>query len=179
MDLTRQTANLNAAPAAPSAGKAGLTGRGVFLMLAGFFGVIILVNALMVSIALDTMPGTTVEGGYRASQRYNAELAAARIRDARGWAVEARVVRDAAGSAAATLSVRDGEGAPVDRVTVDARLEHPVRRAADRRLDMARAGTGLYAGTADDVSPGVHDLVVEVRREGEVLYRSRNRIVLP
>lgn len=167
MDLTQKTTP-----------KRGLTGRGVFLILAGFFGLIFLVNALMVSIALDTMPGLTTDGGYRASQRFNRDLAAARERDARRWAVEARVARDATGSAAATVSVRDAEGAPVERVSIDARLEHPLRRAEDRRLDMARAGTGLYAGTAERVSPGAHDLVLEISRDGELLYRSRNRLVL-
>jgi nitrogen fixation protein FixH len=75
--------------------------------------------------------------------------------------------------------VRDRDGGPVERIAVVARLEHPARRGADRRLDMARAGTGLYAGTTDDVPAGAYDLVVEIRREDALMYRSRNRILLP
>jgi nitrogen fixation protein FixH len=156
-----------------------LTGRMVFLMFLAFFGVIVTVNALMLTLALDTMPGTTTASSYQASQRFNRDLAAARERDARGWAVEAHADRDPAGFAAVTISLRDPAGAPVEAVSVKARLEHPARRALDRPLDMARSGTGRYAGSAADVSAGAHDLVVEVSRDGEPLFRSRNRIMLP
>lgn len=156
-----------------------LTGRMVFLMFVAFFGVIFAVNALMLTLALDTMPGLTTASSYQASQRFNRDLAAARERDARGWAVEARADRDPAGFAAVTVSLRDQAGAPVEGVSLAARLEHPARRALDRTLDMARTGTGLYAGTVADVTSGAHDLVVEVRRDGTVLFRSRNRIMLP
>ncbi len=163
----------------PSTGGWQLTGRAVFAVLVAFFGVVFTVNALMLSLALDTMPGTTTESAYRGSQLFNSELAAAQQRAALGWAVEAGVVRDASGAAAATVSVRDRDGAPVERIVVAARLEHPARRAADRRLEMARTGTGLHAGTADEVPPGAYDLVVEVRREAALMFRSRNRVLLP
>lgn len=156
-----------------------LTGRMVFLMFVAFFGVIVTVNALMLTLALDTMPGTTTTSAYQASQRFNRDLAAARARDARGWVVEAHADRDPAGFAAVTISLRDSAGAPVDGVTVAARLEHPARRALDRVLDVARSGTGRYAGTTGDVSAGAHDLVVEISRGGETLFRSRNRVMLP
>ena len=53
------------------------------------------------------------------------------------------------------------------------------RRAADRRLDMALAGAGLHAGTADNVAAGAYDLVIEISREGRLMFRSKNRIMLP
>ena len=163
----------------PVPGQRRLTGRAVFVILVSFFGVVVTVNALMLSLALDTMPGTTTDSAYRGSQLFNRELAAARERAAVGWAIEARVTRDASGIAAATISVRDRDGGPVERIAVTARLEHPARRAADRRLDMARAGTGLHAGTADDVSAGAYDLVVEISRDGAFMFRSKNRVLLP
>jgi nitrogen fixation protein FixH len=163
----------------PDAGERRLTGRAVLAIFIAFFGVVVTVNMLMLSLALDTMPGTTTESAYRGSQLFNSELAAAQERAARGWAVEAGVVRDASGAAGATVSVRDRDGGPVERIAVAARLEHPARRAADRHLDMARAGTGLHAGTAGDVPAGAYDLVVEVRRDGALMFRSRNRVILP
>lgn len=160
-------------------GERRLTGRGVLLIFIGFFGVIFAVNAVMLSLAFDTMPGTTTDSAYRASQRFNAGLAAAREREARGWRVEARSSRDPSGVAAVTIGLRDAEGAPLERVQVSARLMHPVHRANDRSLDVMRTGPGLYAATADDVAAGAHDLVIEVERDGVTLYRSRNRIMLP
>ena len=165
-------------PAAPRRERR-LTGRMVFACFVVFFGIIIAVNAVMLTLALDTMPGLTTDSSYRASQRFNSQLAAARERAARGWNVDARVERNATGAAAMTVSVREPEGAPVERIRVSARLMHPVHRVNDRVFEVARSGTGLYAGTTDGVIPGAHDLVIEIDRDGEVLYRSRNRIMLP
>jgi nitrogen fixation protein FixH len=165
------------APALPRERR--LTGRAVFLGFLAFFAVVVTVNAVMLSLALDTMPGLTTDSSYRASQRFNSDLAAARLRDARGWKVEARVDRDASGIGAVTVSVREPEGAPVERVTVKAQVQHAARRANDRSFDVTRTGPGAYAGTAEGLVAGAHDLVVEVERDGETLYRSRNRVMLP
>lgn len=156
-----------------------LTGRMVFLGFVAFFGVVIGVNAVMLSLALDTMPGLTTDSSYKASQRFNRDLAAARQRDARAWKVEARVDRDVSGTGAVTIAVREPEGVPVERITVKASVEHPVRRANDRSFDVARTGPGAYAGTADGLVAGAYDLVIVVERDGETLYRSRNRVMLP
>lgn len=162
-----------------SGGPRRLTGRHVLAILVGFFAVVIAVNAVMLTLALDTMPGTTTDSAYRASQRFNADLAAARARDVRRWSVDARASRDPSGAAAVTVSVREAGGAPVERIEVSARLVHPVHRIYDRSFDVARTGPADYAGTASNVAAGAHDLVIEVARDGETLYRSRNRIVLP
>lgn len=156
-----------------------LTGRMVFFGFVAFFGVVVSVNAVMLSLAFDTMPGLTTDSSYKASQRFNRDLAAARQRDARAWKVEARVDRDAGGSGAVTVSVREPEGAPVERITVKASVQHLARRANDRTFDVARTGPGAYAGTAEGLVAGAHDLVIEVERDGETLYRSRNRVMLP
>lgn len=156
-----------------------LTGRMVFFGFAAFFGVIFTVNALMMTLALDTMPGTTTDSSYRASQRFNQDLTAARERTARAWAVEARVDRDPAGVAAMTVSVREPDGAPVERITVKARLMHPAHRSNDRSFDVTRSGPGLYIGTTEGAIAGAQDLVIEVERDGTLLYRSRNRVMLP
>lgn len=156
-----------------------LTGRMVFIGFVVFFGIIFAVNALMLTLALDTMPGTTTDSSYRASQRFNRDLAAARERTARGWTVDARVERDPTGIAAMTVSVREPEGTPVERIAVKARLMHPVHRVNDRTFDVTRSGTGLFAGTTEGVVAGAQDLVIEIDRDGEVLYRSRNRVMLP
>jgi nitrogen fixation protein FixH len=167
----------SAAPALPRERR--LTGRMVFLGFLAFFGVVVSVNAVMLSVALDTMPGLTTDSSYRASQRFNRDLAAARLRDARAWKVEARVDRDASGIGAVTVTVREPEGTPVERITVKAQAQYAARRANDRSFDVVRTGPGLYTGTAEGLVAGAHDLVIEVERDGETLYRSRNRVMLP
>jgi len=156
-----------------------LSGRGVFLLLAAFFGVVFTVNAVMISLAIDTLPGTVTDSAYRASQRYNQTLAEAGEREARGWKVDAHVAREPSGTTAVTISLRNREGGPLDRVAVTARLMHPAHRNNDRVFDLARTGPGAFAGTTDTVAAGAYDLVIAIDREGETTYRTRNRVMLP
>jgi nitrogen fixation protein FixH len=164
-------------PTAPAGRR--LTGRHVLVMFLAFFGVVVTVNATMLTLALDTMPGTTTDSAYRASQRFNANLAAARMRAARGWMVDAHVRRDPSGAAALTVGLAQSDGVSIDGVAISARLMHPLHRTKDHAFDIARLAAGRFAGTADGVGPGSYDLVVLVERNGEMLYRSRNRIMLP
>jgi nitrogen fixation protein FixH len=169
------------APTSPEAAGPGrrLTGRAVFIILVAFFGIVFTVNAVMISLALDTLPGTVTDSAYRASQRYNQTLAEARERAERGWTVDAHVAREPSGTAAVTMSLRDRSGAPLERVTVTARLLHPAHRSNDRAFDVGRTGPGAFAGTADHVAPGAYDLVIAIEREGETPFRTRNRVILP
>ena len=59
-----------------------ITGRQVFAVTAGAFGVIIAVNVLMAYKAVSTFPGIEAENGYVASQDFNARKQA---QVALGW----------------------------------------------------------------------------------------------
>lgn len=171
----------NSALASPEAAGQGrrLTGRAVFAILAAFFGVVFTVNAVMITLAVDTLPGTVTDSAYRSSQRYNQTIAEARERAERGWKVDAHVARDPSGAAAVTMSLRDRNGAPLERIAVTAQLMHPAHRSNDRAFDLGRTGPGAFAGTADNVASGAYDLIIAIEREGETTFRTRNRVMLP
>lgn len=63
-----------------------LTGRHVFLIFGGGFGVIIAVNLLLAYSAVRTFPGLEVSNSYVASQQFNARKAA---QESLGWTVNA------------------------------------------------------------------------------------------
>ena len=50
-----------------------ITGRQVFAVTAGAFGIIIAVNVTMAYKAISTFPGLEVQNGYIASQTFEAE----------------------------------------------------------------------------------------------------------
>ncbi|MGL4286252.1 MAG: FixH family protein [Phreatobacter sp.] len=172
MDITRDP------DVAKSAGRP-LTGRTVLVLLLGFFGVIVAVNAVMATFAVGTMPGTVTDNGYRASQRFNTELEAARVRAAQGWAVEAHVERAVGRAATLSLALRKADGQPIGDLELSALLVRPTEPAADRIFTLTDAGEGRYSGIAEAVAPGAFDLVITGRRDGVLLHRSRNRIQLP
>lgn len=156
-----------------------LTGRAVLAMMIGFFSVIATVNAVMIALAVETLPGTVTDSAYRSSQRFNAELAAARTRAAGGAHAGAHVARSADGAARLDLTLRDADGRPMAVSDVVARLVRPLEPRADRPFVLAAAGEGRLAGSAADVARGAYDLVIEAHDKGRLVFRSRDRVVLP
>jgi nitrogen fixation protein FixH len=155
-----------------------ITGRTVLACLIAFFGVVIGVNAVMVKFALDTLPGAEVPSAYRASIRFNAEIARAKAQEARHWQIGARVERAPDGRALVQVDARDAGGAPLTGFVFSARLSRPTDARADRAVVLSERGNGVYRGTVDDVPAGQWDLVIQAERGEERVFLSRNRVVL-
>jgi nitrogen fixation protein FixH len=68
-----------------------LTGRMVFFSLLGFFGVVFVVNGVMIHEALSTFGGLETKSSYKAGRMFEQEVAMAKAQDARQWHVEAKV----------------------------------------------------------------------------------------
>ena len=82
-----------------------LTGRGVFIIFASAFGVIITVNLALAYNAVRTFPGLEVKNSYVASQEFDDRRLA---QESLGWNVEAN-----SKGGLVTLDIRDAEGNPV------------------------------------------------------------------
>ncbi len=155
-----------------------LSGRTVLVWLLAFFGVVMVMNAVMITLAIRTLPGTEVDNAYQAGLKYNSEISAAQAQNARGWKVGAELVRDADAHAAIRIEARDKTGAPLTGLAMSARLMRPIDSRADRVFAITEREAGIYRGGAADVPPGQWDLVIEAGRGGPHLFLSRNRVVL-
>jgi nitrogen fixation protein FixH len=155
-----------------------LTGRKVFLMLLAFFGVVFGVNFLMMTLAIDTLPGTEVDSAYSASLGYEKEIAAARDQNARNWKVDAHIQRDADGGATLQVEARDDSGKPVSGLKFQGRFERPTDRRADQPVALAEMAIGIYRGTAPPIAAGQWDLVLEGAAAGQRMFLSKNRVLL-
>jgi nitrogen fixation protein FixH len=155
-----------------------LTGRKVFVLLLAFFGIVIGANLVMMRFAIQTLPGTDVDSAYRASLAYGREIVAAREQSARGWKVDARVKRGADGGATLQVEAIDGSGRPMSGVSFYGRFERPTDKRADRPVELAEIGRGLYRGAAADIASGQWDLVLEGDIAGQRLFLSKNRVLL-
>ncbi|GJD54459.1 hypothetical protein MTDSW087_02434 [Methylobacterium dankookense] len=150
----------------------------MFAIFAAFFGTIACADAVLVTSALRTWSGLEEPSPYRASQRYNAELRAARAQSARGWTLASTAVREGRADAALSVTLRDGAGAPLEGRSLRARLERPADKRADLSVALAPAGRGTYAGRLAGVASGQWDLVVEVVEAERLAFRRRHRIIL-
>lgn len=159
-------------------GKTGrrLTGRGVFLMLLGFFGFITVVNIVLIQAAVSTFGGLDTPSSYRAGLEYNENAAAAEAQRARGWQVDGALeTMDDGEKRVLTITVADKDGHPISDVDVTAQLMHVADNRRDVTFAMVPAGAGKYEGVGN-APMGQWRLDIEVTRDDEVLFRSRNRL---
>lgn len=155
-----------------------LTGGKVLAMLVAFFGVVIGVNMTMMRFAIQTMPGTDVDSAYTASLAYEKEIATAHDQNARNWKVDAQIRRGPNGGATLQVEARDTHGKPMSGLKFQGRLERPIDRRADRPVELAETGIGIYRGNAPLVAAGQWDLVIEAVAAGQRMFLSKNRVVL-
>lgn len=153
-----------------------VTGRMVLSWVVGFFAVIIGVNAFMAHQALSTFGGVDTDSSYRAGQVFEREVAMAKAQDAQHWQVDAKVT-PSAGDAILDIVARDASGAPLAGLTATALFARPTDRRLDREVAVSEDTLGHFRGSAE-IPAGQWDLVIELSRQGERLFRSKNRIVL-
>jgi len=163
--------------ASPRDAAGGLTGRKVLLILVAFFGVVMVVNVVMVRAAISTFGGVDTPSSYQAGLAFKAEEAAAAEQNARRWQVTATISGMAQG-AKVMVAVLDEAGRPVTGDAVVATLAHPIDERRDIVLTLTEMAPGVYSGTAQ-TEPGQRNLDIEIRHGGERLFRSINRVSVP
>ena len=120
------------------------TGRHMLYIMIAFFGVIIVVNLVMLTAATRSWTGLVVENSYVASQKYNDMLTAAEEQKELGW-TSGLVVTTRSAKARIT-GLKD---APIGGLLVKLALSRPVHEADDTTLDLVETASGEYAVEAD------------------------------
>jgi nitrogen fixation protein FixH len=153
-----------------------LTGWMVLIYLLSFFGVVTGVNGVMIYEALSTIRGVGTESAYQAGRMFEQDVAMLKAQDARHWQVDARL-NGAPYGTALELVAHDEAGRVVTGMSAAARFERPIDRGLDRSIALTEQSPGQYHGKTE-LSPGQWDLVIEISRNGQQLFRSKNRVVL-
>jgi nitrogen fixation protein FixH len=154
-----------------------VTGRTVLIYLLGFFGVVFAANALLVKAATSTFGGLEVASSYKAGLRFNADEAQAHSQDGLRWQVSGKIERDGAGMAKLVLDARDSHGIPLSGLAVETRLVHPADARRDRVIPMRETIVGVFSGAAP-AAAGQWELVIDLMRGDERVFRSQSRVVL-
>jgi len=154
-----------------------LTGRVVLFWLLGFFGIVFVANAMLVQAATSTFGGLETGSSYKAGLMFTEEIASAQRQDALHWHVNGKLTRDRAGEAVLDINARDGQSAPLTGLTAVARLAHPADARLDHVIPLSRSGVGTFHGEAQ-AQPGQWELIVDLYRGDDRVFRSRSRITL-
>lgn len=153
-----------------------LTGRRVFLYLLVFFGVIAAMNAVMIKLAVSTFGGVEVASSYKAGLEFAGEIKAAQAQEARHWKVAAQIATEQ-GERRIEITALDAAGRPLSGIQAEIKLAHPADRRTDRVVSARETQPGRYVGRVA-APAGQWDLIVELARDEERLYRSRSRVTL-
>ncbi|MDI9848436.1 FixH family protein [Rhodoblastus sp. 17X3] len=153
-----------------------LTGRMVLLMLAGFFGVMLVVNFIFATYAVKTFSGLDSDNPYDSGLAYNKEIAAARAQAELGWTVDLNRAPDGSATQVA-VTVKDKAGQPVTGLDVGLHFYFPATRKLDRQVSASPVADGVYSGSAP-LQSGRWDVEVTLGRNGERLFRSRNPLIV-
>jgi nitrogen fixation protein FixH len=154
-----------------------LTGRAVLFWLLGFFGFVFAINGVLVQAATSTFGGLETSSSYKAGLMFKHEEALAARQAALRWRVDGKITRDKAGEAVLDVAVRDNNGVAVTGLTALARLAHPATARLDHNVPLKSIGVGVFHGEVQ-AEPGQWELIIDLDRGGDRVFRSRSRISL-
>jgi len=154
-----------------------VTGWTVLVCLVAFFGVIFAVNAVMVRAAVSSFGGLETESSYQAGLDFEREAAAARAQAALRWQIDARLSPRRGAATRLTIDARDADGRALTGLTASARLVRPTDQQDDRAIALQETLPGAFAGSVTALA-GQWDLVLELKRDGVRVFRSKNRVML-
>jgi nitrogen fixation protein FixH len=154
-----------------------LTGKHVLICFLGFFGIVFVVNGVMVKAAMSTFGGVQTTSSYKAGLMFGQDVARAGQQDALHWQVNGKLSRDGAGNTVLDISVRDRRGVAVAGLAALARLAHLADERRDHPITLHDASGGRFHGVTR-AEPGQWELIVDLYRNDERLFRSRSRVML-
>ena len=140
-----------------------LTGRGVLLLLAGFFGVIILTNAVFITLAVRTFRGEDEARPYLQGVAYNHTLSRRAEQARLGWRASIADRRLPSGKVLLTVDVTQPDGEPPQGLALVGELRHPADEHRDRALRFAETAPGHFETVLRDLAPGRWRMVVNNR----------------
>jgi nitrogen fixation protein FixH len=149
----------------------------VLFCVVAFFGVVASVNAVMIKAAVSTFGGLETESSYKAGLTFGREIAASQAQERRHWNVTAKVGTIVDGQLRIEITALDASGRPLAGYEALAQLSHPTDRRQDHTVVIHESSGGRFVGKAA-VEPGQWDLIIDLVRGEERMFRSRERIVL-
>lgn len=153
-----------------------VTGKIVLWTTVAFFAVVVGVNVVMATLAVNTFGGVKTEAAYKLGLKYNEAIAAAQAQAKLSWNVDTAFTTAADGRREIAITARDHAGEPLRGLFARARLASPT---SPRTIEIAFAGSadGKFRGVFE-APAGQWELEVELFDGASRKYRSDNRVML-
>ena len=148
-----------------------LTGQSVLMWLGGFFGIIIVTNAIFITAAVKSFRGEDEQRPYLQGIAYNQTLTKRAEQAKLGWRASIDARRLPAGQVEILVELRHRDGSPETGAHLGGKLRHPADENRDRSLRFSQPSAGHYRATAQ-VAAGNWDVLV-TNSEGAPFRASR------
>lgn len=143
-----------------------LKGWHVWTMVGMFFAIVIGVNIIFITLAVQSFPGEDVKKSYVQGLEYNKTLDARARQAALGWQANATFEPSSDG-AALTIRMHDRNGAPLTGFNITAELRRPVTDKQDHALMFVDQGDGVYRAEIGVLDRGGWQLKGQAEGQGE------------
>jgi nitrogen fixation protein FixH len=154
-----------------------LTGRGVLVWLAAFFGVILATNIYFVTLSVKTFSGEDEADPYLQGVEYNETLAHRAAQARIGWRAQISSERLPSGFLQITARIAQSNGRPEGGATLKGELRHLADANRDRTLVFREIESGTYVATLDGATHGGWEVLVS--NTGTTPFEARSRIWVP
>ncbi len=137
-------------------------------IMLSFFGVIIIVNIVFVTRALDAFSGLVVKNSYVASQEYNEKIEQADAQKSLNWKLDLLV-----NAKGADFILNDKTGKPVSKMLVTVNLRMNKNTDNDMVLILNEQNPGHYiASLPKGATPpnGSWIITMDILQKGKLLY---------
>lgn len=154
--------------------KSPLTGRGVILLLCGFFGVIFATNIVFITLAVRSFRGEDEHKPYLQGVEYNHTLARRAAQAQLGWTAEIAATRLPTGRVRLAVIVRGPDGSARGGLALTGLLRHPSDENRDRLLAFHAVAAGRYEADLPGITPGAWD--VRIANQGVAPFQAGRRL---
>ena len=145
-----------------------LTGRHVLFGMVGFFGIVTLVNVVMIWLALSSWPGLSGVG-YRDAAAQRAMLAERDAIASLGWTADLSIAQQGSLSRLDVL-LTDRQGMTVTGIALSADFRRNVVEALDRTVALVPGPQGAFSGDVSLPARGQWTLRLVATRDGKQLW---------
>jgi len=154
-----------------------LTGRGVLLWLAGFFGIIFATNAIFITEAVKTFRGEDEQRPYLQGVAYNRTLEHRAEQARLGWQASITARHTMSGKVRVVVQLQQRNGAPQTQASLAGEMRHPTDENRDRPLLFSEMSPGVYQAELAGIARGNWDVLVS--NQGQEPFQASRRLWLP
>lgn len=153
-------------------------GRWIPWVFVGLFGVVLVANGTMITVAITTFTGMETVSAYKKGIDYNKRLEAAAKQEALGWQAALDAEAGDAGQMVMIFALDDRDGAPVAAADVLAKVDRPLQDGLDRMVVFDEIESGRYRATIDLPLEGQWEVQIDAVARGD-RYQLTKRIMAP